>query len=54
MQVTRLLRHVLVDEAVRELGHGAGLVGAADVLDDPEVAGGIVLNSFIAPAAERA
>jgi hypothetical protein len=45
--------HIAVDEAVGDLGYGARLVRAADVLDEPEVAGRVVLHSLVTAAAKR-
>ena len=53
-QISRVAGHVAEDVAVRLLGLGPGLAGAADVLADPEVAVGVVLNPLIAAAAECA
>ena len=47
-------RDVAVDEAVRDLRRGRRLVRAADVLDDPDVAVGVVLDALVAAASERA
>ncbi len=44
--------HEAVDEAVRELGERARNRRATDVLDDPQVTGGVVLDSLVAAATQ--
>src|SRR5262249_21351349 len=53
-EIARGLWDIAVDEAVRPLRRRPQLVRAADVLDDPDVAGRVVLDPFVAAATERA
>jgi len=54
VQVAGPARDVAVDEAVGDARRRAGLVGAADVLDDPDVPVAVVLDARAAAATERA
>ena len=53
-EVARGFGHVAVEVAVRLLRLRPGLVRAADVLGDPDVAVRVVLDPLVAAAAERA
>jgi hypothetical protein len=51
LEVARMGGHVAIDEAVGPLRRRARLARAADVLDDPDVAVGVVLDALVAAAA---